>query len=218
MKKDNSSKTSYISMIILGALAILLGFGVVLDGMVGYGYPFFSSISESATTGVEVGMILPFVLGAMSVFFLGYRGYDWVDNICAKVMALGSFGVAMQVCASQYSELYNKVGAFALSPHISNIIHGISAILLFGTMIFWIGTRFTKGVLDPTPQKKWRNRIYKSCSLLALGGILWFIIGNWIFPGGPNVFIAEELILIPLGFAVMVKGGAFLKDKEENIK
>lgn len=220
MKKnntDNSSKSSYISMMFLAILAFVLGFGVILDGILVYNLPFFTSISESATTGAMTGMILPFVLGGMAIYFVGYRGYDTIDRICAKVMALGAFGVAMQLCSSKYIENYEKVGLLGLTPSISNIVHSVSALLLFGTMIYWVGCRFTKGVGDDdrTNMKKWRNRVYKTCALLSLFGVLWFIIGNYIWPTGPNIFIAEIEILIPLSIAIFTKAGGWLKDSEE---
>ena len=214
---SQSSKSSYISMMFLAILAFILGFGVILDGMLVYDLPFFTSISESATTGAMTGMILPFVLGGMAIYFAGYRGYDLIDRICAKIMGLGAFGVAMQLCLSEYIETYEKVGLLGLTPSTSNIVHSISALLLFGTMIYWVGCRFTKGVGDDdrTNMKKWRNRIYKTCAITSLAGVLWFAIGNLIFPHGPNVWIAEELILLPMAVAIFTKAGGWLKDSEE---
>lgn len=214
---DNSSKSSYISMMFLAFLGFILGFGVILDGMLVYGFPFFTSISESATTGPETGMILPFVLGGMTVFFAGYRGYDLADRICAKIMGLGAFGVSMQLCLSKYVADYEKIGLLGLSPSNSNIIHSISALLLFGTMIYWVGCRFTKGVGDDdrTHMKKWRNRVYKTCALASLAGVLWFIVGKFIWPTGPNVWIGEILVLIPMTISIFVKAGGWLKDSEK---
>lgn len=214
---DNSSKSSYISMMFLAFLGFILGFGVILDGMLVYGFPFFTSISESATTGPETGMILPFVLGGMAVFFAGYKGYDLADRVCAKVMGLGAFGVSMQLCLSEYVETYEKIGLLGLAPSTSNIVHSISALLLFGTMIYWVGCRFTKGVGDDdrTTMKKWRNRIYKTCALLSLFGVVWFVLGPIVWKGGPNVWLAEEMILLPLSIAIFTKAGGWLKDSEE---
>lgn len=217
--EKNSSKSSYLSMMFLAILAFTLGVGVVIDGMLVYHMPFFTSISESATTGPRTGMILPFVLGGMAIYFVGYVGYDLIDRICAKVMALGAAGVAMQVCQSDYLIGYDKVGLFGLAPSYSNVIHSISALLLFGTMIYWVGCRFTKGVGDDkkTTMKKWRNKIYKTCAIASLAGVLWFAIGNLIFPHGPNVWIAEEMILLPMSVAIFTKAGGWLKDEEQTI-
>lgn len=208
-----SSKSTYLSLMILALLAFTLGIGVVLDGMLVYNLPWFTSISESATTGPWTGMILPFVLGGMCIFFLGYRGYDLIDRICAKVMAFGAFGVAMQLCSSSYLYGYDKVGLLGLTPSTSNIVHSISAFLLFGTMIYWVGCRFTKGVLDddPTNMKKWRNRIYKTCALLSLVGVVFLPIGK-LLGIDASVFIAEEMILIPMSVAIFTKAGGWLKD------
>lgn len=213
---DNSSKSSYISMMFLAILAFILGVGVILDGMLVYNLPFFTSISESATTGAMTGMILPFVLGGMSIYFVGYRGYDLIDRICAKVMGLGAFGVAMQLCSSEYIAYYEKVGLLGLSPSTSNIVHSVSALLLFGTMIYWVGCRFTKGVGDDdrTNMKKHRNKVYKTCALLSLSGVLFFIVGPMLGVKA-SVWIAEELILLPMAVAIFTKAGGWLKDSEK---
>ena len=214
---DNSSKSSYISMMFLAILGFILGFGVILDGMLVYNFPFFTSISESATTGPETGMILPFVLGGMAIYFAGYRGYDLIDRICAKIMGLGAFGVAMQLCLSKYIKTYEKVGLLGLAPSTSNVVHSISALLLFGTMIYWVGCRFTKGVGDDdrTNMKKWRNRVYKTCALISLVGVIWFVLGPIVWPAGPNVWLAEQGVLLPMAVAIFTKAGGWLKDSEE---
>ena len=216
VSNSQSSKSSYISMMFLAILAFILGFGVILDGMLVYDLPFFTSISESATTGAMTGMILPFVLGGMAIYFVGYRGYDLIDRICAKIMGLGAFGVAMQLCSSEYIKTYKKVGLLGLAPSTSNTVHSVSALLLFGTMIYWVGCRFTKGVGDDdrTNMKKWRNRVYKTCALLSLSGVLFFIVGPMLGVKA-SVFISEELVLIPMSAAIFTKAGGWLKDSEE---
>lgn len=216
VSNSQSSKSSYTSMMFLAVLAFILGFGVILDGMLVYDLPFFTSISESATTGAMTGMILPFVLGGMSIYFAGYRGYDLIDRICAKIMGLGAFGVAMQLCLSEYIETYEKIGLLGLAPSASNIVHSTSALLLFGTMIYWVGCRFTKGVGDDdiTHMKKWRNRVYKTCALLSLAGVLFFIVGP-ILGVKASVFWSEEMILLPMAVAIFTKAGGWLKDSEE---
>jgi hypothetical protein len=219
MKKSTtnsqSSKSSYLSMMFLAILAFVLGFAVTLDGMLVYNLPFFTSISESATTGPMTGMIMPFVLGGMFVYFVGYRGYDKIDRICAKIMGLGAFGVAMQLCYSDYLVNFKKVGLFGLSPNTSNIVHSVAAILLFATMIYWVGCRFTKGVGDDniTHMKKRRNKIYKTCALASLAGVVFFIVGP-ILGIKASVFISELLILLPLSLAIFTKAGGWLKDME----
>jgi hypothetical protein len=215
MKSTQSSKSSYISMMFLAVLAFILGFAVTLDGMLVYDLPFFTSISESATTGPMTGMILPFVLGGMFVYFIGYRGYDKIDRICAKIMGIGAFGVAMQLCYSDYIKSFEKVGLFGLSPNVSNLIHSIAAILLFATMIYWVGCRFTKGVGDDniTHMKKRRNKIYKTCALASLAGVIFFIVGP-ILEIKASVFISELLVLLPLSLAIFTKAGGWLKDME----
>ena len=214
---DNSSKMSYTSLFFLGVVAITIGLGVVLDGICVYGLPFFTSISESATTPLKTSMLLPFGLGLMSLFFFNYRGYDRTDNILAKLMAIGFSVVAMQPCLSPYNQDFSAIGLFGVSPKMSNTLHNVGALMGFGAMWYWIMFQFTKGLMDEerTKMKRWRNRVYRGCGLAMLSGIAWFLIGEKVCLTAPNTWIAEELILIPAGIACLVKGGAFLKDYEE---
>ena len=45
---------------------------IILDGILVYNLPFFTSISESATTNNQTTMILPFGLGMMALFCYNY--------------------------------------------------------------------------------------------------------------------------------------------------
>jgi hypothetical protein len=212
-KIDNSSKTSYLSLFSLGILAAVIGIGVVLDGLLVYGHPWFHSISDSATTGLETGMLLPFGLGGLAFFMLGYTGYDKVDNILAKLMAFGFFLVAMQPCSAGGSGLM-KIGAFGLTPAWSSHIHSIGALLGFGVMAYWVSIQFRKGVLDDdqTTMKKWRNRIYATVGWTMLSALIVVALGK-IFDWSTTIFWAEECLLLPASVAILVKSGAFLKDK-----
>ena len=83
-------------------------------------------------------------------------------------------------------------------------------------MIYWVGCRFTKGVGDDdrTNMKKWRNRVYKTCALLSLSGVVFFIVGPMLGVKA-SVFWSEIMILIPMSAAIFTKAGGWLKDSEE---
>lgn len=216
LNKSGISKISVGQLYVLGIIALSIGFGVVLDGILFYGYPFFNSISASATTHATTSVILPYLLGMMSLYLITYQGYDLWDTILTKIMAVGFGLVAMQPCLSSYDEMVPKIGLLAQSPSVSNIIHSTGAIFGFVSMIIWIGFCFTKSnSKKPTEQKNKRNRWYRGCALASTLGIVWFIIGDMIFPGFPNVWLAEEFILLPIGVAVLIKAESFkwLNDK-----
>jgi len=211
--KDNSSKTAYKQLIILGALAAAISFLPQIFGMIFWNYPFFNSISASANS-YGTSNILPFVLGAMAVYFFAYEGYDRTDRILTLIMALGAFGVAMFQCKGGPMQ-GAEASIFALSKDTANLIHSVSAISLFAAMIYWVRFQFVKSsTLDPTPNKTKRNRLYKICGNTAFFSLLGFgLITLGPLKGfAPNIWILEVLILLPLSVAILCKGRAFLKD------
>jgi hypothetical protein len=218
MSSDNSSKTSYISLVLLGILAMVFPFTIMFDGMLVYGYEFFhfDSISESATTNNTLSMILPFILGGMTIFFLGYRGYDWVDRLLSKCMAIGATIVALQFCSSPNNEGMAAIGFFGMMPFVSNIVHTIGAVILMTAMNLMILCCFTKrNVMEEiTNEKKWRNRLYRICGWTSIISTVVFVLFNLVFKTSlPTIFIAEVLMLFPCGLSFAVKGGAFIRDK-----
>lgn len=211
-------KASKLQMIFLGFISAFIGILCLLIATVVYKLPGLTSISESATTGNKLGMLLPFALGCMFTYCFGYQGYCKSERIIVKIMGCCFMLVAFQICGSSYvSE--TKVGIFGLSKTVSNIVHLSAAVSGFGLMWVWIQFYFTKSdktKTERTKQKTIRNYVYISCGVAMLCGILMIAISSFINMGNHIVFIVEEFLLIPAGFAIMVKGGLFLKDK--NIK
>jgi len=139
-----------------------------------YGFDPLTSISESATTGNAVGMILPFALGCMFTYAIAYVGYCRSERIITHIMGVSFCIVAMQICNSQYvTEV--KVGFFGLTPELSNIIHLCTAASGFRLMFVWITFYFTRSNKEKkyrTKQKITRNYIYIACGTAMFCGIL----------------------------------------------
>lgn len=209
-----SAITSFNNLLILGIISITIGAIIAVSGYYGYNYSFFSSISESATTPLTTSMILPFCLGGMGIFFMGYSGYDKTDFWLTKLMALGAFIVTMCPCKSYYLTS-DRIGLFGLDANTSNVIHYVGALVMFLAFIYWVMFQFTKSnVLVKTKEKRIRNSVYLFCSLCSLSGIILIILNSLNLVLLPNaIFWGEELILIPLGIAVIIKSGILLKDK-----
>ncbi|MDR2651439.1 MAG: hypothetical protein LBC68_03875 [Prevotellaceae bacterium] len=209
-------KRSDNSLRVLGWLAIALGIAVVVIGSLVYRQDFFKSISASATY-FGTAYILPFVLGGMAVYFWGYRGYAQIDRLFAKVMAVAAFMTAFFQCKTLYNCCEIKIGLLGFSPNVSNIFHSIGALILFLFLALWIYFLFTKtGSETVTPRKKLRNRVFVATALVMLAGIIFYIL-NLFYPQSsfPFVFFGEIIILIPAGFAILVKAGdvPWLNDK-----
>ena len=213
-----SNKSANIQLAFLGFVSFFIGVVCMISLVFVYGYDPLTSISESATTGNAAGMILPFALGCMFTYTIGYLGYCLSERIIARLMGICFFVVAMQICNSLYvTEPY--VGILGLSPELSNIIHVYAAALGFGLMFVWITfyfTRSNKEKTERTKQKNIRNKIYIACGSAMFCGIAMLIIGSFVSMGQYIVFIGEEFILIPAGFAIIVKSGLILKDKQQN--
>lgn len=212
----SAATTSFNSLLILGIITLIIGFLVIIDGYFGYNYPLFTSISQSATTPLTTSMILPFCLGAMCVFFMGYSGYDKTDFWFSKIMSLGAFLVAMNPCNSLYITS-DKIGLFALSVKWSSVLHHVGALLLFGTFIIWVGFQFTRSnVLQKTSEKTARNNVYLFSAYCSSFGVLLIVLDAFNLTFLNNaIWLGEVMILIPLGISVIVKAGVLLKDKSK---
>ncbi|NLB28777.1 MAG: hypothetical protein GX823_00890, partial [Clostridiales bacterium] len=116
---NKSPKYSHVQLAFLGFVALLIGIVCMLDVTLVYGLPALTSISESATTGNDAGMLLPFALGCMFTFGISYVGYCKVERILTRVMAVGFLVVAMQICDSVYV-VTERVGLLGLPPGVSH--------------------------------------------------------------------------------------------------
>ena len=214
--KENNPKQSDNSLRVLGWLAITLGVIVVLVGVLVYGQDWFKSISESATY-YGTAYILPFILGGMSIYFLGYRGYAQMDRIFAKIMAGAAFVTSVFQCKTQYNISEGKIGLLGVSNDVSNLWHSVGAITLFVFLALWIGFLFTRTKEGKmTPQKKVRKHVYIAITIVMIFGI-GFVFAGMICKSSsfPFVFWGEIIILIPAGIAILTKAGSvhWLNDK-----
>lgn len=209
---NKSPRYSHLQLAFLGFVAIIIGIVCMLDVTLVYGFPALTSISESATTGNSAGMLLPFALGCMFTFCISYVGYCRSERILTRVMAVAFLVVAMQICDSAYV-VTDRVGMLGLTPAISNAVHIAAAVVGFGAMFIWIAFFFTRSVQNPTREKVRRNYVYVICSTLMASGIILFVLGMFGVIGKYNVFIAEEFMLMPAGFSLLVKSGLLMKDR-----
>ena len=152
-------KQRFILGIICGLLPILCTlFGLLSCTWGGNSWEVINSISETYYSNHNAIMLMS--LGLCSFFLFTYEGYDLGDRILTVIASVGALGVACFPCESIASSSY--VGLFSLPIFISNILHFISAGMVFGGFSLMTLTQFTKG------QDKLRNKIYYSCSAIML--------------------------------------------------
>lgn len=219
---NDEIKTMYNrQLFILGILSLIIAPLVVFVTCILYKLPFPESISETATISNRSSVILPTTLGALAIFGLTYKSkYKSLgDTMCARIMGIGFLLVALQLCFSGRYIEFSRVGAFALPPYISNIVHCFGALVGFGSLLIWQRFYFTKtsDKENMTKEKIKRNRVYKICSLLTILGIIVFILGSLhLVPQNfPYVFVAEAIILTLAGISCIVKSEMLniLRDK-----
>ena len=205
----------------MGWIAIFIGPVTALAVGVRPGYGFPSSISETATILDQTVSLLPYALGALSLFALSYAviyRYDTLDRVCTLLMCVGFAFVAFQPCASAHL-VSDRVGVFAVSRNASGVIHNIGAVIGFGAMILWV-LRFTKSDKEKskqTKEKHLRNKWYFGLSILMSLALVLFIFhasGAFVV-GFPIVFWMEFFILVPCGVSCLIKGGLIFTDKAE---
>lgn len=212
MDRKLSPKSSHLQLVFLGIVSLTVGIVCMLVVVFVYHLPAITSISESATTGNRAGMIVPFALGCMFTYGIAHVGYCKAERILTRVMAVGFLVVAMQICKSEHIE-FDRVGLLGLPVAVSHVVHVIGSIVGFGAMFIWIAFFFTRGVANPTPQKLIRNEIYLICATLMAAGIVVFVLGSFGVLGNYSVYIAEQFMLIPMGFALIVKSGYLVRDR-----
>ena len=202
--------------------------GIALPFLLIVGYKLFDkqcrnfppSISHFYYT--DMGNLFVGTLCAVSLFMFCYNGYDRSDKIAAKCAGLFALLVAMfptdfnafdDIICSRISLEENR---------LANILHYVSAALLFCTLAFFALFEFTKtdkrGPLNR--QKKKRNTIYKVCGWVIVVCITSIAVIGFVgdlnerFKEYKPTFVLETVALIAFGFSWLIKGETFFSDKK----
>jgi hypothetical protein len=142
------------------------------------------------------------------VFLFTYRGYDNVsrrlDRIAAIIAGFAAMGVAF---------FPTEAPSRALRPEwwttSVGVTHYISAVILFGSFIFFSLFLFPKSILaggeSPTHRKLVRNRVYRLCGFAMVVSVLWLVVA---LLQGASIFWPEVLALEFFGVSWLVKGHA----------
>jgi hypothetical protein len=189
-------------------------------------------IQDSISTYYHTNMRNVFVGFNCAVAFclFAYRGHDWRDNLAGYVGCIAVLGVAFLPCTISTPGQPCLVEDLRLHP-LQGILHNISALIYFLTLIVYALLLFPKTHMDMIthekmfmrPQKKKRNMVYYICgsimtvSLLLIIAYMWFL--RDLYPGLKDlnpVFWLESVVLFSFGITWLTKGQLFFKD--ENYK
>lgn len=142
------------------------------------------------------------VLTSASILLMYYDGYDLADDILNTSAGIAGIAICLFPC-SNYE--FEYVGTFRISPHVSGIIHNISAVVFFGILTYVSAFQFTKtnGVLSK--KKKKRNAIYRICACGMIASFLLFLLPD--FNG--KIWLIEMFALTFFGLSWLTKANAY---------
>lgn len=196
------SQTHY-QRFMLGVICGLLPVSCVLFGTLGeirgINYPeWYNSIS--ATYFANSNMCMIGALCLCSFFLFTYQGYDIGDRVYTIIAAVSALLIVACPCGAAPMEY---MGLLALPTRISDFIHMVAAVALFGTFALMTLTQFTKG------KHKRRNTIYRICGWTMLS--LMAVVGLATVFGWPGylTMICEAGMLEAFAFAWITKSGVF---------
>ena len=189
----------------LGLICGLLPFGCLLFGLLGaargINYPeWYNSISATYFSNGNMCMIGALCL--CSFFLFTYKGYDLGDRTFTLVAAVSALLIVACPCAAAPMDY---MGLFALPTQISNVIHMMAAIILFGSFALMTLTQFPKGT------HKRRNTIYRICGWTMLAALAGIGLGAFLGLPGYTTMICETVLLEAFAVAWIIKSGFFSK-------
>lgn len=189
----------------LGLICGLLPFGCLLFGLLGaargINYPeWYNSISATYFSNGNMCMIGALCL--CSFFLFTYKGYDLGDRTFTLVAAVSALLIVACPCAAAPMDY---MGLFALPTQISNVIHIMAAIILFGSFALMTLTQFPKGT------HKRRNTIYRICGWTMLAALAGIGLGSFLGLPGYTTMICETVLLEAFAVAWIIKSGFFSK-------
>lgn len=199
----------------IGWLGMLLPWIVlVLSYICGFGWPGSVSITFFYYPCVAPFMV---ILGAAGLLLICYKGYEKIDDLINTVTGIFGIGVCLfpTYPPSAYSQIYNRVGTFMLTPSLSSTLHNICAIGFFGLLIFNSMFLFTKTSGEMTKQKKIRNIIYRVCAVAMLVSVLLC----FLLPIQNSIWIGEAAALFFFGISWLTKADYYpwlFADKKVN--
>lgn len=192
---------THFQRFMLGIICGLLPVACLLFGLLGairgINYPgWYNSISATYFSNGNMCMIGALCL--CSFFLFTYKGYDLGDRAYTLVAAVSALLIVAFPCAAAPMDY---VGLFACPVKLSDFVHMVAAIALFGSFALMTLTQFTKG------GHKKRNTIYRICGWTMLAFMA--VVGLSTVFGWPGylTMICEAGMLEAFALAWIIKSG-----------
>lgn len=180
----------------IGWLGMLLPWLVVL--LVGY-FP----RSISATWYTNACTVFMIVLGSASLLLICYKGYELIDDIILTIAGVAGLGICLFPC--KISDSADRVGTFLIDKGVSDIIHGVSAVIFFGLLAYNSIFLFTKGDGSPTKKKKIRNVIYIASGIGIVSSFLLLLLPRFNI----QMWLVEAIALFFFGVSFLTKADIY---------
>lgn len=196
---------THFQRFMLGIICGLLPVACLLFGLLGeirgINYPgWYNSISATYFANSNICMIGALCL--CSFFLFTYKGYDLGDRTYTLVAAVSALLIMAFPCAAT-PERYT--GLLALPTKVSDIIHIVAAIALFGSFALMTLTQFPKG------NHKRRNILYRICGWTMLALMAVVVLSSVLDGPDHMTIICEAGMLWAFAVAWIVKSGVLPK-------
>jgi hypothetical protein len=207
MRYDVSSLKAYRQA--LGILGMALPIADLLFGVVfcaGYTRSGFGSIS--ATHYDPQYLLFEGLVVAVGMFLIFYRGHDIKDFWISTVAGTGALVLSFFPC-----DIYDEAATwnFIMAPMaVTSKFHYFGALVFFLALFWIVEFQFTKTRKAdfPTKMKRLRNRVYRICGWVMLGGLAVGFLGGKVISWGHWIYFGEFVALEAFGVAWLVKGEA----------
>jgi hypothetical protein len=107
------------------------------------------------------------VLSTVAWFLYAYRGYERKDDIAGNIACFFALGVALFPTTA---------------PGAEHRLHLLCATALFLTLAYFSFFLFTKSGPSMTPEKRFRNRVYRGCGVIIVACIALIGLSFWSLP------------------------------------
>ncbi len=198
----------------IGRLGLCLPFVLMIGGLVIFNISIQSSISAYYHT--DMGDVFVGILFAIGIFLFAYKGHDGDDKY-GDIACFSAIGVALFP-----TEIENNTDRVA---ELIGYVHLAFTSVFFLTLSFFCLCLFTKTLIGtwPTPEKLFRNKIYRTCGWLMLLAMGLMIVEKILTKMGmltitsfDPIFWLETIAIVAFSFSWMVKGDALFSDADEN--
>jgi hypothetical protein len=220
LKKQNTLRK------IVGALGILLPLLVYLFLQFTNGFdPILPSISHYYFT--RAASLFEIIVSLLAVFLLVYKGEELIDYILSSIAGFSALLMLLFPTSNlrgyNHTIRYDSVavtffGQSSFRPEFHYICASLF-LLSLAVMALFVFTKSSHSPSQRTPNKRNRNRVYRTCGVVMLAAMcvafLGFldIIPATIYDGNNLTFWMETLSVEAFGVGWMVKGELILTDK-----